>query len=350
MTSTLREPTNATTLSSSTCTEIAFAWFAKSSITWKHGWINLAFTGSLKCQAIAVRMANSEWGKDSFTLFAIRYSPFALRPDGAGHESFDRGDVFLRQTKAELGAPPQHVVGGLGPFVPHEITDLGAGEASAEARAEILFARHIGEDELDASAVGGDQPAGMRLGEERPGAAYLGHQRVIAAGREIAARQGPFGGPRFLCIGKEAAELGEHGFGESAIGGGLAAIDVEKRRRTGVIVEGEQILARGLARAAGAVVIKRAHAGEGPDHIDGRKHRAEIGIHRIAQIADLARLDGRHRRIADEILVGRADQGEVRPERAHEHDAPVGRRQDVGAVMLEQALDHDMAALVEPHR
>ena len=54
--------------------------------------------------------------------------------------------------------------------------------------------------------------------------------------------------------------------------------------------------------------------------------------------------------IADEILVGGADQREVLRERQREDHAAVAGLQDIAAVMLEAAAHDDVAALDQPHR
>ena len=52
--------------------------------------------------------------------------------------------------------------------------------------------------------------------------------------------------------------------------------------------------------------------------------------------------------IAVEVLVGGADQGEVLLVGDGEADAPVGILEDVGAVVIEEPVDDDVAALDEP--
>src|SRR5262245_63297 len=91
---------------------------------------------------------------------------YALGPDRIGHEAPARLALLPDQREAELAAPPQHVLGSLRPFVPHQIADLGAGEVGAEARAEIVGPRGAVKHLPCARAVGLDQPARMRLGEE----------------------------------------------------------------------------------------------------------------------------------------------------------------------------------------
>ena len=96
-----------------------------------------------------------------------------------------------RQAQAELGAPPQHVLGGPRPFVPHQIAHLGRREVGAEARRRESSQRlGVAQDALDPRAVGAHQPPRMRprsrngQARERPR-----HERVDAVAGKVAARQ-----------------------------------------------------------------------------------------------------------------------------------------------------------------
>src|ERR1051325_11491431 len=63
---------------------------------------------------------------------------YALRSHVIGHETSDGLALLPGQDEAELAAPPQHVLGGLGPLVPPQVADLGAGEVGPEPWSEIV--------------------------------------------------------------------------------------------------------------------------------------------------------------------------------------------------------------------
>src|SRR3569832_2588982 len=128
----------------------------------------------------------------------------------------------------------------------------------------------------------------------------------------------------------------------------LAAIDREQRRAAGQI-ELEHIFAgRGLGFAR-AVVVERAYAGIGPDHI-GRLHRfGEIFADGGAEIFDLRRGRFHEGGIAVVVLIGGADQREVILIGNDEDDAAVAVLEHVGAVVIVELAHHDVRSLHEPH-
>src|SRR5580693_6240590 len=102
----------------------------------------------------------------AFVLLATRHSLPSIRSHCSRHEPLDRGAPIRAELEPELAAPPQHVVDGLRPFVPHQVADFGAGEIATETRAEIGETRRAVEHDLDPGAVGRDEPARMAVGEE----------------------------------------------------------------------------------------------------------------------------------------------------------------------------------------
>ena len=135
--------------------------------------------------------------------------------------------------------------------------------------------------------------------------------------------------------------------GKAPIGRDLAAIDGEERRLAVTLVEHQGIVAADVLRLAGAVVIERAHAGIGPDHVGGADLGAEIFVDDAAEIFDLLAGRDHGRRIAGKSAIGGADQREVALEGNGEHDATVHRLQNIGAIMIVKFAHHDMRAFVE---
>ena len=58
--------------------------------------------------------------------------PFGARRVGAEIQRSRASDLLRRQPQAELGSPPDDVVGGASPFLRHQVPDLGFGQARAE--------------------------------------------------------------------------------------------------------------------------------------------------------------------------------------------------------------------------
>src|ERR1051326_9078523 len=69
------------------------------------------------------------------------------------HEALQRGRLLARCLQAKLRAPPHYVVGGLRPFLAHQITHLGGGEVAGEALAEIGEAARVAEHAIEPRAV-----------------------------------------------------------------------------------------------------------------------------------------------------------------------------------------------------
>jgi hypothetical protein len=116
------------------------------------------------------------------------------------------------------------------------------------------------------------------------------------------------------------------------------------------MVELQHVVAGRRRRALGGVVVERAHAGIGPDHVGGRDLALEIDVHRITEVARLLLRDRHLAGIAREIDVGGADQREVILVGNRKDDAPVGILEDVGEVVIEELRHHDVRALHQAQR
>ena len=228
---------------------------------------------------------------------------------------------------------------------------LDGGEIGAEAQAEIGRFLHGLEHGIDARAIGGREAARMIRAEERPGPLRTRHQGFQPVIDEIAARQRAARGP-WPRARKEMRKLRHDVFGKPPVGRDLAAIDREQRRFAGALVEAQHIFAAQILRTnvsgfSCAIIIERAHAGIRPHHIGGADRGAEIFVHHAAQVIDFRAGRQHGCGIADEGLVGGADQREIVLERDGEYHAAVGGLQDIGAVVIVETAHHDMTALVE---
>ena len=75
----------------------------------------------------------------------------------------------------------------------------------------------------------------------------------------------------------------------------------------------------------------------------------EIFADRVEEIVGLPFVDRGGGGVAGEILVGGADQREVALVGNGEADAAVGILENIGAIVIEQPIDDDVAALDEAH-
>jgi len=105
----------------------------------------------------------------------------------------------------------------------------------------------------------------------------------------------------------------------------------------------------GNVPASCAVVVQRTHAGIKPADRVAAYRRLKIFADRGQKIVGLLVADRRLGWVAVEILVGRADEGIVVLIRDGEADPPVRVLEDVGTVMIKDAIDDDMAALDQAH-
>src|SRR5260370_27154284 len=75
-------------------------------------------------------------------------------------------DLLRRRGEAELGAAPQHILGGARPFALDEPAQLGLAETLPEIAAEIRGARRGADDPVRVAAVVLGEPRGGRGGEK----------------------------------------------------------------------------------------------------------------------------------------------------------------------------------------
>ena len=137
-------------------------------------------------------------------------------------------------------------------------------------------------------------------------------------------------------------------FGQAAIGRDLAAVNGQKRRLAIAFVEGQDIVAGYVLCFSRAVIVERANARERPNHVGGTERRAKVLVRHLAEIGNLVDRGLHAAWIAGKAPVRGSNQREIPLERQREHDPPVVRLNDIGAIVLEQTSHHDVAALVEP--
>src|SRR6266404_832285 len=185
-----------------------------------------------------------------------------------------------------------------------------------------------------AGAIGMRETVGMGGGEKWIFAAELGGQRRYCRDVQIAAGQRRFCGPALARLG--AAQIRREAFerflGEAAIGRDLAAVDRQQRRAAGR-VEFENVVAGGGLGFAGAIIIERANAGIGPDHVLGPDRVRQIFAHGIAKVFYLFGRGFDLGRIAVVIAIGGADQREIVLVGNDEDNAAVAVLEHVGAVV-----------------
>src|SRR5258708_16838970 len=79
-----------------------------------------------------------------------------------GHESIERCRLDVGKHKPELGATPQHVGGGSGEFLPHQIAHLSFRQRCTESHTEICRGARAGPKSLPALALSSRKPARIR--------------------------------------------------------------------------------------------------------------------------------------------------------------------------------------------
>jgi hypothetical protein len=84
------------------------------------------------------------------------------------HKPPEHSLLFGPQMQAKFGAAPEHILGGLGPFVPLQVTDLGGTEVGPKASPKILKPAGAVHYALKAGSVSARQSPGMRFIEKRP--------------------------------------------------------------------------------------------------------------------------------------------------------------------------------------
>ena len=226
-----------------------------------------------------------------------------------------------------------------------QILDLAAVEIIAQMEAEIVHALGVAQQAGDPGAIGARVAA--RQIRRQPGPAALGRaQEALEIGiGNIAAGQGRRMGPGRPAVGEMRLQLLQRMLGQLAKGRDLAAEDRQQRGDSIGIVELEHIVASHRRGACRFVVMQRADAGIGPDHIGGRDLLDEMIVDDLAEIGDLLGRYDDLGGIALIGLVGGADQRMVAFIGNGEDDAPVVVLEDIGLLALEQPRDDDVAAL-----
>ncbi len=207
-----------------------------------------------------------------------------------------------------------------------------------------------------AGAVGMRQPVGMGRRQERIAAHQFRGQRRDRGDVEVAAGQRRFRGPAFagleVLAGRGTAQIGRQPLqrllGEAAIGGDLAAIDRQQRRAAGG-VEFEHVIAGGGLGFAGAVVIERANAGIGPDHVRRLDRLGQIFADGSTEIFDFLGRGLHLGGVAVVVAIGGADQREIVLVGNDEDNPAVAVLEHVGAVVGIEFRHHDVGALHQPH-
>src|SRR5262245_25297114 len=113
-----------------------------------------------------------------------------------GHELLERGSLRGREPQAQLGTPPQHIVGAPRPFLMHEIPDLDSGQIGAKAGAEIGDLPRFAEYLINARTVSPHQAARVLDWQEWIIPPFAFDQCLHPVVNEIAARKMAFRRPR----------------------------------------------------------------------------------------------------------------------------------------------------------
>src|SRR6185369_14857092 len=146
-----------------------------------------------------------------------------LPTDRSRREIVFEPEPFARvDRQAKLGAPPENIFSGTGPFLANEIVDFALAQPS-EAFAQIVNRARAADKRLCTGAVGTVEPARVAVAKEGMTLVKIIDALVdlivveLAAGKRCRCRPGS------ADAGKQAGEFLHHGFGEPAEGGDLAA-------------------------------------------------------------------------------------------------------------------------------
>ena len=147
-----------------------------------------------------------------------------------------------------------------------------------------------------------------------------------------------------LCVRKEGQQFLNRVLCELAIGGDLAAVNVEQRRAACVMIELQRVVARDLGWVVVAIIVQWTHTGVGGHDVALRKRLGEIGVGEIEQIlrfilADVWRVKFGHG------YIGSTNQRIAFEVRNHEHDSAVPVLQNVGVRRIMHARHDDVRAL-----
>lgn len=228
-----------------------------------------------------------------------------------------------------------------------QISDLALAQSEAEIGAEIIQRLRRVEHVRDACAVAFGKTAKIAFRHSRKTMRQIVEPSVEAAGANITAGQRTARGPGWLHWRKMRRKLCQRRLCETAIGGDLAADDMQQRW-TGAHIQVQAIVPADRGRIAGAVIVERANAGKAPDDHLPRDRVAEKPICEIEQVVDFGVRNMRVLGIALKALVGGSDQREGVLEGQREDDAAIAVLKQVSLVRAVETRDDDMAAFDEP--
>ncbi len=129
---------------------------------------------------------------------------------------------------------------------------------------------------------------------------------------------------------------------ELAIRGELAAVHGQERRSGAIEID--DVIARDAFRIVHGSGQQRAQAGKGPDDVVHAEVALKVPVGHVEQVRLLGRGDRGMREVAGVFAFRRADQREVALVGQGEHDAAVGRLEDVREFVIEQLAHDDVAA------
>ena len=134
----------------------------------------------------------------------------------------------------------------------------------------------------------------------------------------------------------------DHRFCELAVRGELAAVHGQQRCRG--LVEIDDVITRDAFRVVRRSRQQRTQAGKGPDDVVHAEVALKVPVGHVEQVHLLCRSDRGMRKVAGVFAFRRTDEREVAFVRQREHDAAVGRLEDVREVVVEQLAHDDVAA------
>src|SRR5258707_475652 len=225
----------------------------------------------------------------------------------SGHESIERRHLGIRKHKPELGATPQHVGGGSGEFLPHQIAHLSFRQRCTESYTEIGRGARAGQNALRALAISSRKPARMRWFKECIVLRELPGERGGLA--SAPSRQSPECRPAGAMPAewrKKGREASKCSLGEASVGGDLAAEDRQQRRAPWRRIEFQHIVPRRGLSVTRMIIMERSHAGIAPHHIGGRKRSRKKFRSPCAEKSNFTPGRGELRRTAGKIQFGGA--------------------------------------------
>jgi hypothetical protein len=180
------------------------------------------------------------------------------------------------------------------------------------------------------------------------GRLQLFHEGIEAIGGKVSTGQACAGGPGRLALAKCRLHPIHDGFGQPAIGGYLAAENVEQHTVSRIAVLPDDVVAGCFVRPRSAIVKQRTHTGVAPYNIVLGDWPGKVFTGCSTQIAHLARRDFRFAHGAVMVGVRGADQRVVRLVGNGEDDPAIAILEDVAPAVIEQLANHDVTASHQP--